>query len=313
MLYFDLAIYNEDLLKDSEKKFPKLLKDIIYNFRKITGQVLKLNVDGKNLVVLPKVNNRVLKKVSKILKVDVTRNVCVSENLRLKEDFIKFLNSKNLNVLDGRWLFKYLFTDVLEFICNSKEMRIENQEISILTNEMSPFIYETIKKVAEKVKNINIVTRNIDIFKKLEADIYEENGMIIRVTNDFKKATLKSNVILNLNFVQEYLDKINFGRNAIIVNFEQALKIKQKGFNGKVINFYHINLPYKILDRFNRFDNSIFYESLIYKKTLPKNIWNEIKNDKIKIDSLEDSKKNYIFEKLDNTAIKDNLVKASHF
>lgn len=313
MLYFDLAIYKEDLLKDSEKKFPKFLRDIIYNFRKITGQVLKLNVDGKNLVVLPKVNKRVLKKVSKILKVDVTRNVCVSENLRLKEDFVKFLNSRNLNVLDGRWLFKYLFTDVLEFICNSKEMRIENQEISILTNEMNPFIYETIKQVAERVKNINIVTRNIDIFKKLEADVYEENGMIIRVTNDFKKATLKSNVILNLNFVQEYLDTINFERNAIIVNFEQALKIKQKGFNGKVINFYHISLPYKTLERFNRFDNSIFYESLIYKKTLPKNIWNEIKNDKIKIDSLEDSKKNYIFKKLDNTDVRTDFVKASLF
>ena len=295
MLYFDLAIYKEDLLKENEKNLPSFIKNIIYNFRKLTGQALNLKISNKNLIILPKINKRVLKRIDKILRVDVTKNVCISEELKLKENFVNFLNERNINILDGRWLFKYLAENVLEFLCVKTDLIPEIQEISILTNELNNLIYETIIKLSKRVKNINIITKNINLFKKLEEDVYEESGMILRITNDFKKATLKSNIILNFNFVQELLDKINFGKNSNLVNFERSLRINQKSFNGKVINFYHINLPEKYLynqERFTRFDTSILYESYIYKKTSPINIWNEINKDKIKIDALEGFKRN---------------------
>lgn len=295
MLYFDLAIYKEDLLKENEKDLPSFIKNIIYNFRKLTGQALNLKISNKNLIILPKINKRVLKRIDKILRVDVTKNVCISEELKLKENFVNFLNERNINILDGRWLFKYLVENVLEFLCVKTDLIPEIQEISILTNELNNLIYETIIKLSKRVKNINIITKNINLFKKLEEDVYEESGMILRITNDFKKATLKSNIILNFNFVQELLDKINFGKNSNLVNFERSLRINQKSFNGKVINFYHINLPEKYLynqERFTRFDTSILYESYIYKKTSPINIWNEINKDKIKIDALEGFKRN---------------------
>lgn len=295
MLYFDLAIYKEDLLKENEKDLPSFIKNIIYNFRKLTGQALNLKISNKNLIILPKINKRVLKRIDKILRVDVTKNVCISEELKLKENFVNFLNERNINILDGRWLFKYLVENVLEFLCVKTDLIPEIQEISILTNELNNLIYETIIKLSKRVKNINIITKNINLFKKLEEDVYEESGMILRITNDFKKATLKSNIILNFNFVQELLDKINFGKNSNLVNFERSLRINQKSFNGKVINFYHINLPEKYLynqERFTRFDTSILYESYIYKKTSPINIWKEISKDKIKIDALEGFKRN---------------------
>ena len=295
MLYFDLAIYKEDLLKENEKNLPSFIKNIIYNFRKLTGQALNLKISNKNLIILPKINKRVLKRIDKILRVDVTKNVCISEELKLKENFVNFLNERNINILDGRWLFKYLVENVLEFLCVKTDLIPEIQEISILTNELNNLIYETIIKLSKRVKNINIITKNINLFKKLEEDVYEESGMILRITNDFKKATLKSNIILNFNFVQELLDKINFGKNSNLVNFERSLRINQKSFNGKVINFYHINLPEKYLynqERFTRFDTSILYESYIYKKTSPINIWKEISKDKIKIDALEGFKRN---------------------
>lgn len=303
MLYFDLAIYKEDLLKEKEKTLPNFFKNIIYNFRKLTGQAINIKTPQGNLTIIPKLNKRVLKKVDKILKIDVTKNVCVSEELKTKENFIKFLNERNINILDGRWLFKYLLTDVIDFLCLQLGIRQETQEISILTNEMNSLIFETIIKISEKVKNINILTKNTNLFKKLEEAVYEESGMLLRVTNDFKKSALKSNIILNLNFVQELLDKVNFSRNSIIVNVEKPLKINQKSFNGKIINFYHINLPKKYLDnqeRFSRFDTTILYESYIYKKTLPKNIWKEIELDKIKIDSLEGIKGIIRFPKIVN-------------
>lgn len=303
MLYFDLAIYKEDLLKEKEKTLPKFLKNIIYNFRKLTGQALKLNIVNKELIILPKINKRILKKVDKILKVDVTKNVCISEELRAKEDFTRLLNERSVNILDGRWFFKYITTDIVDFLCSQLGIRPETQEISILTNEMNSLIFETIIKLSEKVKNINILTKNTNLFKKLEEAVYEESGMLLRVTNDFKKSAIKSNIVLNFNFVQELLDKINFNKSSMIVNFEKALKVNQKSFNGKIINFYHINLPKKYLnnqERFSRFDTTILYESYIYKKTAPKNIWKEIELDKVKIDSLEGIKGTIRFPKTIN-------------
>ena len=233
MLYFDLAIYKEDLLKEEEIGKPKFIRFCIYYFRKWTGG-LKLNIAGKTLIVLPKINKKTLKKVEKILDVNVSKTVCVSNELKLNLEFMKFLNMKNINILDGRWLFKYLVTDVLDFVCKEANIIPEMQEITILTNENNNLIFESIKRISEKVKNINIITRNIKLFKKLEKEIYEEKGLIIKVTNNFSKFSPKSRIILNFNFVQEDLDKINFGKNAIIVNFENNLRINQKSFTGKV-------------------------------------------------------------------------------
>ena len=98
MLYFDLAIYKEDLLKENEKNLPSFIKNIIYNFRKLTGQALNLKISNKNLIILPKINKRVLKRIDKILRVDVTKNVCISEELKLKENFVNFLNERNINI-----------------------------------------------------------------------------------------------------------------------------------------------------------------------------------------------------------------------
>ena len=137
MLYFDLAIYKEDLLKENEKNLPSFIKNIIYNFKKLTGQALNLKISNKNLIILPKINKRVLKRIDKILRVDVTKNVCISEELKLKENFVNFLNERNINILDGRWLFKYLAENVLEFLCFKTDLIPEIQEISILTNELT--------------------------------------------------------------------------------------------------------------------------------------------------------------------------------
>lgn len=290
MLYFDLANFKEELLNDKELRAPKFIRNIIYNFRKITGQALKIKVGDKNLIVLPNISKRTLKKVDKILKIDVTQNVCISNELMIKEDFVKFLNARNINILNGRWLFKYLIQDCLEYICEKSGIDSEYQEISILTNENNSFISDSIKRLSEKVKNITIVSKNIEIFKNLEEEIYEENGLIIRVTDDLKRAVLKSSIVFNLNFVQSDLNKIRFLKNAILINFEDRFKISQKSFEGKICDFYHINIPAKYLgelERFEKFESSNLYESFIYKKTSTKNIWNEIKADNIKIVCLE--------------------------
>ena len=60
-------------------------------------------------------------------------------------------------------------------------------------------------------------------------------------------------------------------------------------FSGINVNFFDVTIPIKYIResiRFKEFNNAIFYESLIYKKTSPENILKQIKIDKININFL---------------------------
>ncbi len=290
MLYLDLAINKNDLLTEKERKFPKFIRNFINNFKLITGQVLKYKIDGNLVVVIPKVNRKVLKKLDKIFKTDVTKNICISDNLMSKEEILKLLSEKNINILNGRWLFKYLITDIVDYVCSNMGEISEKQEISILTNDNNLLIFESIKKLSNKVKNINIVTANPKMFNVLVKSICEENGLIVNVTSNYKKACINSNIILNLNFSQEDFNKIVFPKKAVIVNFENTIKMNQKSFNGVNANFYHIDLPKKYKEKFSKlkgFNAVNLYESIVYKRTSAQNIWREIRNDDVKIQCLE--------------------------
>ena len=83
MLYLDYAINNEKLLSEKQKNMPAFFQKFIIKFKKIFGLVLKYEVLGRNVVVLPKINKNTLKKLDKIFKIDVTRNVCVCDELQI--------------------------------------------------------------------------------------------------------------------------------------------------------------------------------------------------------------------------------------
>ncbi len=295
MLYLDLAKYKDDLLKDEEKKLSKIFINILYFFRKYIGKVFKYKLtNNSTVVVLSKINKKTLKKLDKILKIEVASNICICEELITNESLDTFLKEKNLRIMNGRWLFYYLICEVINYICESKKEPVETQEISILTNKYDSFTLENIKRIAKKVKIINVITNNIKELKTLEDSLYEDEVILLNVTNNYKKAVLKSNIILNFDFAQKDLNKIKYPQNSIIINLQSTTQINQKNFGGIEANFYSINLPIKykdIYNKLNNFNSAILYESLIYKKTLYFNIWKEIENDEIKIISLENNNK----------------------
>ena len=138
MLYLDFAKNKEDFILENEEKFPYLIKNFLYLFRKFSGQVIR--------------------KIDKILKIDVTKNICVCDYLMEKSEIIDFLLERNLNIMDGKWLFKYLICDISEFICNQLDLTPESQEVSLLVNEPNIIVFDVIKKLSNKFKNINIIT-----------------------------------------------------------------------------------------------------------------------------------------------------------
>jgi hypothetical protein len=290
MLYLDFAVNEEDVLTTFEQKLPYILREFLIALKKKGGQVKKEKFFGKEIVTIFNTNKYTLKKLSKVFKVDVTKNVCICDELEKDTNFLEFLKEKNLNIIDGRWFLKFVLFDIINYICKQTGKKIETLEISILTLENNQLILQTVKKLSKSVKNINIITKKPEKFKKLSEELFKEEGLILNVTNNMKKAVLNSNIIFNLNLGEEDFNKIKFPVNAVVVNFEKKISINQKSFNGINANFLIINLPIKykkFYDRLNRFNSTKLYESLIYKKTSVENILNEIKNDNIEILALE--------------------------
>ena len=139
-------------------------------------------------------------------------------------------------------------------------------------------------------KTINIVTHQIRKFDSLEKEIYENQGLILNVTNHLKKVCAKSKLVFNFDFQKKDFEKIVFLPDAVIVQLEQYMDVKQSNFKGKIIDFYGINLPRqykKLYDKLHYFNSSMLYESFIYKHTSVMNIFQEIQKDHIAIISLE--------------------------
>jgi hypothetical protein len=167
---------------------------------------------------------------------------------------------------------------------------MEYQEVSILSNKIDKIIANNIKLLAKKVRILNIVSNDSSKFRKIEKELYEENGIILNISNNYKKSLIKSNIILNYDFDEDELNKYIFPKKACIINFEKENKIYSKSFDGINAYFFDMNMPIKYIENslfLNQFSSSVLYESFIYKNTIPDNIIKEIDEDNLKITFLE--------------------------
>ena len=154
----------------------------------------------------------------------------------------------------------------------------------MLINDFNKINTEIIIEIAKNIKTLNIVTNHIDRCKKIEEYLYNEFGIMISISNNKRKSLLNSEIILNIDFPEELINKYRIYEKSIIINISEKIKLISKRFNGININYYKINIPekYKIYN----FKDEIIYESIIFKIYKLEDIMKKIKKDKIKIKKL---------------------------
>lgn len=183
---------------------------------------------------------------------------------------------------------KYLTYNFIEYICKIRNEDICQQEVYILVNSPTTSDESSIIYFAEKFKRINIVTKNIKKFYKLQNYLEKKLGIAITVTNNKKKSLLKAKIIVNFNFDDETLNSFNINQKAIIIHNNKKATIKSKLFNGINIIDYQIafNRANEFNDsKFNKFNKKYLYESCIKHKDFDL-IQEQICNDGIKIVNL---------------------------
>lgn len=257
-------------------------------------RILNLIKVQENTIIVPINNETTVKQIEKIAKktnkiigiLSNSKKAVLSKNIKKEEKYINYLNTYGIEISDGRWLFEILLIDIVKFLIDKQ--KLEKTNISIIINDLTDIEFENIKILSKKYKTINIVTNHIEKFKKLEEQLQEE-GIIITITNNKKKSLMKSQIIINIDFSKELINKYRINENATIINIKRPIKIIQKRFNGITVNDYEISYRSDICNEkiFNgKYALKDLYESEIYKKSSFNELRNKIKKDNVSISKL---------------------------
>ena len=302
MIYIDFIENKEDLLIEKEKDYPKLIKKIIINFRKMFSYISIKKSKYGDFIKIQNLNSKTYKKLEKSIKINNVQIACLAEKLNNNKDFCEFLNVHNVKRINGKWINGYLLLELIEYISENKEERISQQEVSFLINKNNYLVSKNIYKIAKECKNVNIITSKQSQFKNLENKIFEEEGISLNIGNNYKKSLLNSNIIINVDFSEEQINKYNIPKYSCVININDYIKINKKSFEGINILWvkYITNQEFDL--EFKNFDNNIMYESLISRNSNQENVFNQIKKDHLKI--IEVYGKNGIIRKKEFSKLK---------
>lgn len=252
--------------------------------------IRKYKIEEDNFVVYADLNKE--KNVSKIIKAMIKNDidyVVLSKTLTENKNFINALNANNIKIFNGRWLEKYLIFEIIEYVINQKGIKKEETEIAITTNEITDLTIETIKILSKQYKKLIVVTNHIEKLRRVEKELYDNDGILIVVANNTKKSLLKPQIILNLDFNMQVLNKYKINENAIIINVEGDMKIRSKRFSGININNYEIVVGREEniwRENMSVFENKDLLEATLYIRDTFNNIRRKIMKNKVSIKEL---------------------------
>ena len=235
-----------------------------------------------------KLEEKLAKKTKKIFEKLNSKKVVFSKEVKNHTKYMNLLQTYQLDIIDGKWLFNMLIPEIIEYIETKKEIKPEETTIHILANDFTETVIENIKRLAQNHKHVAIITKNISKMKKIEEQILEGTGSMITVMNNKKKSLAKAQLIINFDFPTELLKQYAIFEDSTIIDITRNIKILKKRFNGVIITNYEIAFKnkseYKIDEKL--FFTRDLYEAEFYKNQPYKYVREKIKRDGIYIRNL---------------------------
>ena len=235
-----------------------------------------------------KLEEKLAKKTKKIFEKLNSKKVVLSKEIKSHTKYVNLLQTYQLDIIDGKWLFNMLIPEIIEYVENKKEIKPEETTIHILANDFTETVIENIKRLAQNHKHVAIITKNISKMKKIEEQILEGTGSMITVMNNKKKSLAKAQLIINFDFPTELLKQYAIFEDSTIIDITRNIKILKKRFNGVIITNYEIDFKnkseYKIDEKL--FFTRDLYEAEFYKNQPYKYVREKIKRDGIYIRNL---------------------------
>ena len=275
---------------DKPKFYEEKLNIVKIKDNKILLPIKNNNKDGKIFykIISEKKQIKLAEKINKLLLKANSNKLVISKEIQKLVLLVNKLYSYNYNIVKGKKLFEAITCIILEYICKKNDLKKQETKISILVNNISDYTLQNIKKIATEYKTLNIVTNHIEKFKKLEDIIYNESGLMVTVSNNKKKSLIKTDIIINVDFLEELLNKYNIKDEAIIININDDIRINKKRFNGLIINDYEISVKESLINEIDRKEYYVkeLYEAQIYDGIPYKDLMKKIKDDNVEVSAL---------------------------
>ena len=266
---------------DKPNLFVRCFKIVKLEGNKVYIPLINYEKQSKQL----KLEEKLAVKTGKIFGKLNSKKVVLSKDIKKYERYVNLLNTYQLDIINGKWLFSMLIPEIISYIEVKKNIIPEETTIHILANDFTEVVIENIKKLAQGHKHVAVITKNISKIKKIEEQILEETGSMITVMNNKKKGLAKAQLIINFDFPTELLKQYVICEDSIIVDITKNIKGLKKRFNGLIITNYEIDFKnkseYKIDDKL--FFARDLYEAEFYKNQPYKYVREKIKKDGIYI------------------------------
>ena len=231
-----------------------------------------------------------MKKVQKIMSKYQIQELVIAEELKEKLG-LETVNAidKKIHILDGRGLIPYCIKEILEYMIQKQNGKMQLEDVYLCMKQDKPFYRESIAYLAQYFRSINIITPAISNFQKL-ADKLEEaqDGGMLVVSNNKKKSLKKAKWIVNFDFSQKELKKYTIYRRAILLSVPEE-EYEQTGFDGIQIRQMGIDTCEEIKDFWKKHhllpECSIesLYESLVNRKADFQSVKRKMQKDDVKI------------------------------
>ena len=256
-------------------------------------------VDNNYIISInDKKNKRIKKKLAKkILKLNIGA-IVFSKELEgdFKEEVCELLNlgdNINIQILNGKKLMEFMEFDILKYIIEKQKKKMTEQDIYIVFKKDNKLNLNFLKRFIENYRMTNVVTNDIERLKNIQDNLINNDDILISVSNNKRKALKRAKYILNVNLKKEELEKYRINREAIIINIQEFIKYDNPGFDGINVNYFEINVPDELEERFeqigNNFDIIKLYESILLSETTGENIesiYNKISRDEVTVKSI---------------------------
>ncbi len=262
---------------DKPSKIAEFFSIVKLDNNHIILPIAKTNIDEKTSYKLAIKTKTILDKTN-------SKKIVLSKKIKEQTTYVNYLYSYNYEIVDGKWLFQVLIFDILEYVIKKLKIKKDDIKLGILVNDISDLAIYAIVELVKKYKNVKIVTNHINSFKNIEEKISEKYGILISVGNNKRKVLSKTNIILNLDFPTELINRFKINSESTIINFKGNVKIKDKRFNGLNINDYEIDWEEQVNP--DKFYTKDLYEAIQYKNQPIEETLRKLKRDNIKIKKL---------------------------
>ena len=213
---------------------------------------------------------------------------------RFKPEICEMLQLEKVQILNGKKLMEFMEFEIVKYVLNKQKKYMKQEEIYIIFKKCSNLDLNFLKRFIEGFRIVNIVTNDLERLKNVQDNLLENDGILISVSNNKRKALKRAKYILNINLNKEELEKYRINRDAIIINIQENVKYGESGFDGININYFNIKCPDEYMETFeqigNDFDLVQLYESILLNDNIQKkkieDAYERIEKDDIKIINL---------------------------